>query len=318
MSSIYPERNRSAWILAQRPPGMAVDPFIPRGFFVEQELSASHRLRNSAVILLTSRECPWRCLMCDLWKHTLPHSVPPGAIPIQIESALSRLSVRPEQVKLYNSGSFFDTAAIPAADYAAIASKVSGATHVVVESHPRLVGERALKFKDLLAPTLEVAMGLETAHPDVLSRLNKQLSLSAFAKAVGFLRRHEIAVRAFVLLKPPFLHEAEALEWAVKSADFAFAAGVEVVSLIPTRSGNGALDRLQEAGEFAPPRLPMLERAMEAILGHCQGRVFADTWDLEQFSSCATCCEQRRQRLQQMNHHQIIPLRIHCRRCGEA
>ena len=318
ISSIYPERNRSAWILAQRPPRAAADPLRPHAFFTEQELSAANRLVSGAVILLTNKECPWHCLMCDLWKHTLTHSVPLGAIPLQIDYALSRLPANPDQVKLYNSGSFFDAAAIPVPDYAAIAHRLSSVAHVLVESHPRLIGDCVLKFRDLLASSLEVAMGLETVHPDVLPRLNKNLSLSAFTRAAGFLRRHGIAVRAFVLLKPPFLSEAEGLEWAIKSADFAFASGVEVVSLIPTRPGNGALDRLREAGEYAPPRLPTLERAMEAVLEQRRGRVFADTWDLEDFSTCAACFDQRRERLQQMNHQQSVPSKIHCRRCGEA
>ncbi len=317
LSSIYPERGRSAWIVAQRPPRATADPFTPHWFFLEAELSGSRELVRSAVILLTNKECPWRCLMCDLWKQTLTRSVPPGAIPQQIEYALSRLPARLQQVKLYNSGSFFDSAAIPVTDYPAIAHRLSDVNHLVVESHPRLIGERALTFRDLLPGTsLEVAMGLETVHPDVLPRLNKNLTLGAFAKAADFLRHHGIAMRAFVLLNPPFLSEAEGLEWAVKSAEFAFASGAEVVCLIPTRVGNGALDRLREAGEFAPPQLPTLERAMEALLERGRGRVFADTWDLEQFSTCAACFDQRRQRLQQMNHRQSVPPLIQCRDCG--
>ena len=78
--------------------------------------------------------------MCDLWKNTLSESVPPGAIPKQIEFALAQLGGRPEQIKLYNSGSFFDPAAIPPVDYPDIAHRVFFAKHVVVESHPRLIG----------------------------------------------------------------------------------------------------------------------------------------------------------------------------------
>lgn len=316
MSSIYPERDQSAWILAQRPPRAAADPLKPNGFWLEEERSASGRLVSSAVILLTNKECPWRCLMCDLWKHTLTRSVPPGAIPQQIDYALNRLlEPRPAQVKLYNSGSFFDPAAVPVADYPAIAQRLSFASHLVVESHPRLVGESAVRLRDRLGASLEVAMGLETVHPTVLPRLNKNLTLSAFAKAAGFLRYRGIAVRAFILVKPPFLNEAEGLEWAVKSAEFAFACGVDVVSLIPTRAGNGALDRLQEAGEFAPPRLSTLERALESVLERRQGRVFADTWNLEPFSTCPACFEPRRQRLHQMNRTQIVPPEIACPEC---
>jgi len=274
------------------------------------------RVADSAVILLTNKECPWRCLMCDLWQHTGTETVPVGAIPHQIKYALAQLRARPTQIKLYNSGSFFDPAAIPFADYPAIANAVSFADHVVVEAHPRLVGEKALRFRDLLSGSLEVAMGLETVHPEILPRLNKKFDLAHFAQAANFLRKEGIAVRAFVLVKTPFMSEAEGLEWAVKSAEFAFACGATVVSLIPTRPGNGALDRLMETGEFTPPRLATLERALELAVNLRQGRVFADTWNLEPFSSCSACLEKRRQRLHAINLTQQLQPVVDCPACG--
>ena len=303
--------------MAQRPsrPG-GMDPFKPHGFFLEEERSRFGRVVHSSVILLTNKECPWRCLMCDLWRNTLSETVPPGAIPRQIEYALAQLGSRPEQLKLYNSGSFFDPAAIPLADYPAIAERVSFAQHVVVEAHPRLVGEKALRLRDLLSGSLEVAMGLETVHPEILPRLNKKFELAHFARAANFLRQEEIAVRAFVLVKPPFMSEAAGLEWAVKSVEFAFSCGATVVSLIPTRPGNGAMDRLMAAGAFAPPRLATLERALELAVNLRKGRVFADTWNLEPFSSCSACLEKRRQRLHDINLTQQIRPTIDCPVCG--
>lgn len=227
MPSVYPERDRSAWITAQRPPRPAqADPERPHGIFLERERLASGDIVSSGVVLLTNKECPWRCLMCDLWKDTTTETVPRGAIPRQVEQAVtqwSREGARPRQVKLYNSGSFFDPAAIPPEDYAAVAARVAFADNVVVESHPRLIGDRCLQLRDHLAGGLEVAMGLETAHPDVLQRLNKQFDLTDFARAAERLRRGRIAIRVFVLVNPPFMSEAEGIEWAVKSAGFAFA-----------------------------------------------------------------------------------------------
>ena len=311
-----PQSESTPWIISQRPARSAnLDPSKPHAFFLEEERDDSGRIVPSATILLTNRECPWRCLMCDLWKNTLTHTVPLGAIPTQIDFALSRLDVWPEQVKLYNSGSFFDIAAIPLADYPAIAQRVAFARHVIVESHPRLVGEKALRLRDLLTGSLEVAMGLETVHPDVLPRLNKKFSLADFSKAAEYLRTAGIAVRAFILMNPPFLNEERGIEWAVKSADFAFECGAAVVSLIPTRGGNGAMDRLRETGEFVPPRLSALEQAQEQALNLRQGRVFADTWDLERFSKCPSCLEKRRQRLHVVNLTQQLPARIECPDC---
>ena len=93
-------------IIAARPPKNAVDPRVPYAFLVEPERTAAGDVADIATIFLTNRECPFRCLFCDLWKNTTDSRVPVGAIPEQIDYALARLpSAR--QIKLYNSGNFF-------------------------------------------------------------------------------------------------------------------------------------------------------------------------------------------------------------------
>ncbi len=106
--TVIPDHTITGWIMAQRPPRTGtLDPFKPHNFFVEQERAESGQIVRSAVILLTNKECPWRCLMCDLWMNTLTDTVPPGAIPKQIHYALAQLGAAAEQIKLYNSGSFY-------------------------------------------------------------------------------------------------------------------------------------------------------------------------------------------------------------------
>lgn len=308
-------KDWTAWIVSQRPARAAVDPFQPSGFFLETEHSASGQVVTSACILLTGKECPWRCLMCDLWQHTLPGPTPPGAIPRQIDFALAQLGENPRQLKLYNAGSFFDAAAIPPGDYPAIAARLEPVRHIIVESHPRLVGKRTQEFRDLLSGTLEVALGLETVHPQVLPRLNKRLTLDDFARAADFLGSLNVALRAFILVQPPFLPASAALEWAIKSAEFAFACGAAAVSLIPTRLGNGALDRLMETGEFSPPSIETLEKALDSVLALKKGRAFADLWDLDRFSRCAACLPERKRRLELTNLSQHPQLPVRCPAC---
>ncbi len=319
-ASVYPARGRTAWILAQRPPrAEKVDPEAPHGVFLEQERLASGDVASSGVVLIANRECPWRCLMCDLWKGTTPETVPEGAVTRQVERAVQEwrnLGALPEQVKLYNSGSFFDPGAIPAADYAPIAQRVSFARHVVVESHPLLVGDRARSLRDLLSGSLEVAMGLETAHPEVLAKLNKGFDLRQFSRAAEFLANEGIALRVFLLVNPPFLGGASGLEWVVKSAEHAFGCGATAVTLIPTRVGNGALERLRESGEFEPPMLEDLEATQTAVLALGRGRAFADTWGLEAFSSCPKCFAERRDRLERINLAQRNEPPVRCSACG--
>src|SRR6266567_3834890 len=215
----YPDHNkeRDDWILARRESIKRVrrnnlDAQRPYAFLVEDERSASGEIVRMATIFLTNRECPWRCLLCDLWINTLTEAVPEGAIPAQIDYALSRLGPA-RQIKLYNSGSFFDRQAIPVADYGAIAAQLHPFERVIVESHPALIGGDCLRFRDLLNGQLEIAMGLETVHPVIAPQLNKRMTLDQFASAATRLRQNDIALRVFILVKPPFMEEGEAFHW---------------------------------------------------------------------------------------------------------
>jgi len=316
LPSAYPASNleRDTWVLARRPARETLDPQKPYLFFVEQELSASGEILPVATIFLTNRECPWRCVMCDLWRNTLTNSVRPGAIPEQMDFALSQLS-HARVLKLYNSGSFFDTRAIPAEDYAAIAMRADNFERLIVENHPALVNDHCLRFRDRLKCRLEIAMGLETVHPDILPKLNKRMTLDQFSTAATFLHAHDIDLRVFVLVQPPFMQPDEAVVWAQRSVDFAFDCGATAVTLIPTRGGNGAMEALSATQQFSPPRLETLEASFSYGLGLKRGRVFADLWDADKIPSCPTCGIPRIARLRHMNLSQINPPPARCQSC---
>ncbi len=306
-------------ILKARGAKNEVSPRRPYAFLVEPEHAAHGEVVDVATLFLTNKECPFRCLMCDLWKNTTDRSVAPGDIPAQIDHALDRLSPA-SHIKLYNSGNFFDKKAIPVADWPAIAERVASFDRVIVENHPRLCNESCLTFRDMVQGKLEVAMGLETIHPNVLPRLNKRMTTRDFARATTFLRSNDIDVRAFILLRPPYLSEEEGVYWAIQSMAFAFANGVQCCALVPTRPGNGAVDQLGTAGYFERPTLSSIEYVLEAGLRLCQkrgtGRVFMDLWDLEQFYGCSPCGPARKARLHEMNLTQTILPAIACDQCN--
>ena len=302
---------RDGWILARRGPRNAVDPLRAAGAFVEEELTERGSLASVATLFLTNRECPWRCLMCDLWKNTTEDSVPRGAVPAQIAGALAALPLA-ERVKLYNSGSFFDPRAIPPEDHGAIASLLVPFERVIVESHPALVGDACLSFRDRLEGSLEVAVGLETAHAAALERLNKRMTVDDFLRAARRLKSEAIALRVFVLLGVPLLSPEESVAWTLTSVQVAFDAGATAVTIIPTRSGNGALEALQEEGGFAPPTLEAFEEAVALAVGLGRGRVFADLWDLGNLRRCGACFPARAARLAAINRTQTVPPGVRC------
>jgi radical SAM enzyme (TIGR01210 family) len=295
-----------------RPPKNPVDPYIPYHFLQETEPDANGRLQKVNTIFLTGKECAFKCLMCDLWKNTLDKPTQPGAIRKQLDYAFERLP-EAKVIKLYNSSNFFDPKAVPAADRPAIAERLKNYERVIVENHPNLTGITALRFNDLLYGQLEVAMGLETIHPEALYKLNKQLTADDFARAANFLRANAIDVRAFVLLNPPhLLGRDENIKWAIESVKFAFDNGAQCCTIIPTRPGNGIMDLLEIEGNYVPPTLDMLEEVFELALSLKQGRVFADTWDIGFTSDCLSCFEYRVERLNDMNLNQRILPKMAC------
>jgi radical SAM enzyme (TIGR01210 family) len=329
----YPEgpAERDAWILARRGPRPALDPWAAPATLLELERTQAGDIVPMGTIFLINRECPWRCLMCDLWKNTLATTVPAGAIPAQIRQALAQWSLRPaapssgaasvpgppRHLKLYNSGSFFDPRAILPAEHGEIAGLLHGHDRVIVECHPALIDDRVVRFREMLGLPLEVAMGLETIHPDVLPRLNKRMTPEHFQRAARFLQHHGIDLRVFVLFQPPFLAEKESASWALRSIDFAFDCGATVVSLIPTRDGNGAMERLSRSGIYAPPRLESFEAVVAQAQATQRGRVLADLWDLEKFSRCPACFPARRERLHRANLSQVPGAPVPCDVCPD-
>src|SRR5437762_5568461 len=108
-------KDLDRWIVSQRPPRNALDPWRPYAWSVEPERTAAGRVEDVATVFLANRECPFRCLMCDLWKYTTDKRVPDGAITAQVEWALEH-SPPAHHIKLYNAGNFFDAQAIPPGD----------------------------------------------------------------------------------------------------------------------------------------------------------------------------------------------------------
>ena len=313
MNDKIAHKLNDVWIRAQRGDKNKIDLYRPYAYNVEKERTLSGKIEDVATIFLTNKECPFSCLMCDLWKNTADEKVPSGAIPKQIEWALNQLPPTPH-IKLYNSGNFFDVKAVPADDYNDIATLLKDFETVIVESHPKLINDKALRFRDLLGTELQVAIGLETVHPEVLPKLNKAMNLNDFRKSADFLHQNNIRTRAFILLRPPFLTEDEGIKWAKMSLDFAVDCGVECCVIIPTRSGNGALDILHKEGHFTPPDIRSLEEVLDYGIGLKSGRIFADLWDIDLFSSCGKCLDARKIRLENTNLYQQLfpPVYCHC------
>lgn len=302
----------TAEIRSLRGPRANVATDVPQGVWDEQETASPGVAVSTRVMLLSGGECRFTCSMCDLWKHTLPTPTPPGILPQQIRHGLAHPAMSgepPRWIKLYNGSNFFDQRSVPREDLPEIASLVASCERVIVENHPRLCSDAVPRFRDLLGGRLEVAMGLETAHPQALAALNKQMTLDDMATACETLAAWDVDTRAFVLLGVPGIAPDEAVAWCLQSVAFARECGIRHVSIVPLRGGNGWVDRLLASGPLRLPTASDLESVAKAALPKSPEEaavmetvVTVDLWDFPTLTgSCRTCQPVRQARLAAMN-----------------
>jgi radical SAM enzyme (TIGR01210 family) len=306
-------------IRALRPPKRAVDPYSAHGWLVEEERRPDGRVERALTVFLAGAECPFTCSFCDLWQWTIDGPTPRGALVAQLEGVLGALEGPvPDRLKLYTASNFFDGRAVPCEDWAALARLAAPFAAVTVESHANTIGAATLELARTLraGQSLEVAMGLETVHPEAMAQLNKRLELARFDGAARVLADAGIDLRAFVLLGTPHVPAHESVEWTVRTVAHAVACGAAVASIIPVRGGNGEMERLQALGAFTPPTLAQLETALDRCIGLGATVVTADLWDVGLLSGCDACRARRIERLGRVNISGEAEQPIGCDACG--
>lgn len=306
-------------IRALRPPKQQVDPYTALGSTTEPERRPDGTIENTLTVFLAGAECPFTCSFCDLWRYTIDGPTPPGALSHQLRAVLESANTPTiDRLKLYNASNFFDPRAVPPRDVYEIAELARTFSSVTVESHASTIGERTLNFARATGTRLEVALGLETVHPMASARLNKRLDLDGFDHAARFLGDHGIDIRVFVLVGSPHVPPSESVDWTVRTVEHAAERGAAIISVIPVRTGNGELERLQRVGEFSPPTLDDLEEVVRRCSSVTNAVVTADLWDGHRLAAPDCCGALRIDRLRRWNLEGKLGPRATCATCGRV
>jgi radical SAM enzyme (TIGR01210 family) len=167
-------------------------------------------------------------------------------------------------IKIYTSGSFLDEREVGAETRRAIAETFADRERIVVESLPDFV-ERE-KIEDFTEQGLDtdVAVGLETATDRVRHDcVNKYFDFEDFVEASEHAEAAGAGIKAYLLMKPPFLSESEAIEdmkYSVrKCAEYA-----HTVSMNPTNVQRYTMvDELYFRDGYRPPWLWSVAEVLE-------------------------------------------------------
>ncbi|MFW9833607.1 MAG: archaeosine biosynthesis radical SAM protein RaSEA [Candidatus Thorarchaeota archaeon] len=204
------------------------------------------------------------CTMCSYLLDGTQEKPTSEQIVAQFKIAMADLETKkaPLSIKIYTSGSFFDDEEVPSEARIAILRAIANdnrVREVILESRPEYIIDSILSdVRTILGDRIiEIGMGLESSSDTVRSLcINKNFNLQSFKDALRTAKNYNIGMRAYILLKPPFLTERDALQDAITTIQDAKAMGVTTVSLNPVNVQKDTLvERLWSRGNYRPPWL---------------------------------------------------------------
>jgi hypothetical protein len=217
---------------------------------------------DAYVIVLRTKGCSWAlssgCSMCGYFNDSLWKTIPEQDLLQQFKTALSSYRGEPF-VKIFTSGSFLDDKEVSADVQKRIVTSLAKTTQKIsVESRPEYIThEKIQELKaSLQKTTFEIGIGLETANDFVRTHaINKGFTFKEYKKAVEILQNNTVKIKTYVLTKPPFLTEKEAIEDnlnTVKKIDSL----TDVISFNPTNvQRNTVVEFLWKRKQYRPPWL---------------------------------------------------------------
>ncbi|ASJ15599.1 radical SAM protein [Thermococcus chitonophagus] len=202
------------------------------------------------------------CYMCS-YPAQSPRNTSQEKILNYFLEALSKIKGREGRfaVRIFTSGSFFDSAEVRRETRRRIfeeIAKLENVYEVVVETRSEIIKKEWVEelAEIVKGKWFEVALGLETANDDIAEvSINKGNTFEQFVRASEIIHDAGARVKTYLLLKPIFLSERDAIEDAKYSIERA-EPYTDTFSINITNIQRGTLyELIWEKGEYRPPWL---------------------------------------------------------------
>jgi hypothetical protein len=224
------------------------------------------QILDTLTVIFRSGGCSWnRCRMCG-YRHErypdLPRDELADRLIRQVRWVKENFRDEDYQVlKVFTSGSFFDPDEVPAAARRAVAEAFRGKV-VIAETRPEYVERLALEeFREEIdtgdwARALTVAVGLETTNDAIREKsIDKGFTYADFLGAAGVAHAAGVGVKAYLLMKPPFLTEREARDDMVRSIRDVASVADSISMNLCTVQSRTEVERLWKQHAYRPPYL---------------------------------------------------------------
>jgi radical SAM enzyme (TIGR01210 family) len=244
---------------------ISVEPEKPLASWKSSEVYAGSMLSCLTVILKTSG-CAWnRCRMCG-YKHERYHPMDKPELIARIAGQVAWIRENYstddiDMVKIFTSGSFFDEQEVPPAAREIVAETFRGKL-VIAETRPEyVVSETLREFTTQIdngswERPLYVAMGLETTSDRIREKcIDKGNTFQDFIDATATARKSGAGIKTYLMMKPPFLTEREAMEDMHRSIREAMPYSDMISMNLCTVQNRTEVEYYWKRGAYRPPYL---------------------------------------------------------------
>ncbi|MCH2259696.1 MAG: archaeosine biosynthesis radical SAM protein RaSEA [Candidatus Thalassarchaeum betae] len=227
---------------------------------------------TAATVIFRTRGCVWwwksGCTFCGYF-NDVRDDVTADDLFAQWEESKRRLDDFEgcSMVKVYTSGTFFEDRENPPEWQEAILKETHERDlHLVIEAQAQMCTPEKLAWVAERHPGCTVAIGLE-AYDDTVLRfhVNKGFSTKQWHRSIDMLRENGLRVKTYLLFKPPFMSEGDALQhtskWISQVAPLSDDVSVNPMNI----QKRTIVERLFRNREYRPPWLWSLVEMLEQV-----------------------------------------------------
>ncbi len=221
---------------------------------------------DTAVVIFRTRGCAWydftSCSMCGYF-NDVNANVSDENLMKQVDRLMDFLSDQ-KVLKVFTSGSFLDRREVPDRAFNYFVDKVSTKVEkLLVESRTEFITRENMERLRDSSMDVRIAIGVESTNDRIIrDSVNKGTNFKKFVDAAKVVSKNDLELRSYLLLKPPFLNEENAVQDAIKSV-YDCAPYSSDVSVNPMNiQKNTLVEKLWKKGHYRPPWLWSVARVL--------------------------------------------------------
>lgn len=304
---------------------------IPR--YTEQDLyKLNGQMYKRLRINLRSNGCSIAtCTMCPFPNERVKEKLSDENFISQVEYSMNKFPNN-EIVSIYDDGSFFADKEISANARNEIYKLVKqyGAKYLMVESLPNFINESAITAaKSILGEeiTLIIGIGLESTNENIRKTcICNSISTEQFLKARDLIVKNNYILKTYILIKPAFFLEEEAIKDAIDSVKWLINNNITDITLCPMRVvKNTLVYELLKDDLYHLPRLTTIAKILNEL---AKMNIFVrvslfnvDSKDIDSFVShgCEKCERTLFTAMQKYNNKESVKFEeLLCEDCEQA